>query len=179
MKYKKTFKEIFQSATFYTAMSMPVLGAAGGAWAAVTSTLATGAGAAVALGLGGAVVGVGAGAVIGAVGFVTANAIYENKEHIVIGTLIAATLPFMLAGKALGNLAKKAQGWLRKGPSKAVAEPPQIPPAASAEQASTLPPAGQVGQSFGRALKGGEAESKPEASPQTAPAPATPKKPGA
>lgn len=149
--YKKTFKERFESATFFTAATMPFLGLAGGAWLGATSALSSGAGLAIGLGVAGAAGGFVAGAVVGAAGFFAANAIYKNKEYIALAATFVVIAPFALAGRGLKNLGQKMKSLLPKRDTPAAAKddaktkPPQ---SGDASPAASLPSSGTVTEAF-------------------------------
>lgn len=114
MTYKKTFKERFESATFYTAMAMPVAGALGGAWLGGTSTLVNGIAGTLLLGAGGAMTGLVVGGLVGAAGFVAANALYKNKEYIALAAAAVASVPFALAARGFDGLRRGLSSRLQK-----------------------------------------------------------------
>jgi|GEM_PF-2392075 len=114
MAYKKTFKERFESVALYTALTVPVAGALGGAWFGATSSVAAGTAGAVLLGTGGAAAGLVLGAAVGAAGFVAAHAIYKNKEYIALAVMGMAVLPFALAARGLKGMRRAAAARLQK-----------------------------------------------------------------
>lgn len=181
--YKKTFKERFESATFFTAASMPFLGLAGGAWIGATSALSSGVGLAIGLAIGlgvaGAAGGFVAGAVVGAAGFFAANAIYKNKEYIALAATFVAIAPFALAGRGLKNLGQKIKSLLpkrdtpaaEKGNTKATPQSGDVPPAAS------LPSSGTVTKEFKAGADAADKTSSAPANSNKAPSPQKSKMP--
>ena len=172
--YKKTFKERFESATFFTAASMPFLGLAGGAWIGATSALSSGVGLAIGLGVAGAAGGFMAGAVVGAAGFFAANAIYKNKEYIALATTFVAIAPFALAGRGLKNLGQKIKSLLpkrdtpaaEKGNTKATPQSGDVPPAASLPSSGTVTTEFKAGADAADKKSGAPANSNKAPSPQ-------------
>lgn len=148
--YKKTFKERFESATFFTAATMPFLGLAGGAWLGATSALSSGAGLAIGLGVAGAAGGFVAGAVVGAAGFFAANAIYKNKEYIALAATFVVIAPFALAGRGLKNLGQKMKSLLPKRDTPAAEKDnaKAMPQTGDASPAASLPSSGTVTKAF-------------------------------
>lgn len=106
-KYKKSSKEKFQDFTFYASCAIAGLGTLAGGFAGATSAMVTSTVGAVSLGVVGAGAGLVGGALLGLGAFFAANAIYENREYIAMGTAFVAVAPFMALGRGLKNLKNK------------------------------------------------------------------------
>jgi len=104
---KKSSQEKFQSLSFYGAGSAALLSTAGGGYLGFTSTLVSSTLGAASLGVAGAAVGLVSGTAIGLGAYFAANAIYDNREYIAVGTALLVTLPIAKLGRALKSVKEK------------------------------------------------------------------------